>query len=525
MRPFTTDEIKDGKNVSCITVDSDTHVTLRKAGGQGGAVGYTFNTVLGPSVTQEELFARTVMPYIDSFLQGTPALIFCYGVTNAGKTFTISGTPESPGIVPRTLETILAALHAHSPAAFKAAPPPAPAQPQSQLPPPGSAAHAALLAALARDANSSGNTSTSGNTSSGSNNSSGDRGSEGDAVPDELTYSTSSFAVSAASSLCASVDVGRGSTAPARAPVLDARLHYALAMSYLEVYNDNVYDLLADAPSSTSPALFNRNGAGAGGGGCGLGSGVGNSGAAAAAAAAAELVRNREALAIVEARGQTVVRGLRSVPVASVAEGVRLLAAGARSRISANTQLNTSSSRSHAVVTFRLAAWPRDAGATLAAAEARAPALVRHSQISVVDLAGSERAERTNNTGAQLSQASNINNSLMTFRRCVQNLQWNQRNPRCERPVPFRECKLTRLFHDFFVGTGRAMMVVNVSPSVADYSETTHVLAFGTLAREVLLPNNPATTTTTTTSGFSSNSGNSSKDKDGKDKDSKDGSN
>ena len=34
VRPFTTDEIKDGKNVSCITVDSDTHVTLRKAGGQ-----------------------------------------------------------------------------------------------------------------------------------------------------------------------------------------------------------------------------------------------------------------------------------------------------------------------------------------------------------------------------------------------------------------------------------------------------------------------------------------------------------
>jgi len=204
------------------------------------------------------------------------------------------------------------------------------------------------------------------------------------------------------------------------------------------------------------------------------------------------IVRNREVLAIAEQRNQTVVRGLKSIPITSVAEGMRLLQVGSRSRISANTLLNTNSSRSHAVITFTLAAWPKDQGSSLSALEAKNSPLVKYSKFSVIDLAGSERAERTNNTGAQLNQASNINNSLMTFRRCIETLRWNQKNPRNEHPVPFRECKLTRLFHDFFVGTGRAMMIVNVSPCLADHGETKSVLSFSTLAREVMMPNNSA---------------------------------
>src|SRR5690606_6718079 len=96
------------------------------------------------------------------------------------------------------------------------------------------------------------------------------------------------------------------------------------------------------------------------------------------------------------------------------------------------------------------------------------------------------RAKRTQNTGARLKEAASINTSLMTFGRVVSTLRDNQTLPaHAQQVVPFRESKLTRLVQDFFLRSGRAMMIVNVTPAVPDYDETLHVLRFSALAKEV----------------------------------------
>ena len=69
---------------------------------------YKFSKVFGEDSTQEEVFEETCKPLIDDLIQNhNSSLIFAYGMTNAGKTFTIIGTPDKPGILPLTLQKLL----------------------------------------------------------------------------------------------------------------------------------------------------------------------------------------------------------------------------------------------------------------------------------------------------------------------------------------------------------------------------------------------------------------------------------
>ncbi|XP_054621734.1 kinesin-like protein KIF20A isoform X2 [Dunckerocampus dactyliophorus] len=65
---------------------------------------FCFSQIYGPATTQAELYKHTVKSQLSGFLDGENALIFSYGVTNAGKTFTIQGTSKEPGILPRVLD-------------------------------------------------------------------------------------------------------------------------------------------------------------------------------------------------------------------------------------------------------------------------------------------------------------------------------------------------------------------------------------------------------------------------------------
>lgn len=74
----------------------------------------------------------------------------------------------------------------------------------------------------------------------------------------------------------------------------------------------------------------------------------------------------------------------------------------------------------------------------------------------------------------------------MTFGRCMEALRWNQQHSQHnQKVVPFRDSKLTRIFQDYFIGNGKAVMIVNASPSALDYEETCHVLKFSAIAKEV----------------------------------------
>lgn len=65
-----------------------------------------FKHVYGPTSSQENVFESLGMPLVLDLLQGKNGLLFSYGITNGGKTFTVSGDHDSPGILPRALDVI-----------------------------------------------------------------------------------------------------------------------------------------------------------------------------------------------------------------------------------------------------------------------------------------------------------------------------------------------------------------------------------------------------------------------------------
>ena len=70
---------------------------------------YSFSRVFGPQATQHEVFEQVAGGLISQLLdKGKDGLIFAYGVTNSGKTFTVEGNSDNPGIIPQTLKRIFA---------------------------------------------------------------------------------------------------------------------------------------------------------------------------------------------------------------------------------------------------------------------------------------------------------------------------------------------------------------------------------------------------------------------------------
>ena len=69
---------------------------------------YTFTHVFPPTTQQPEFFAKTTLPLVRSLLDGEDGLLFAYGVTNSGKTYTMQGGTEqlSAGILPRTIDVL-----------------------------------------------------------------------------------------------------------------------------------------------------------------------------------------------------------------------------------------------------------------------------------------------------------------------------------------------------------------------------------------------------------------------------------
>jgi kinesin family protein 20 len=69
---------------------------------------YTFSHIFRPETTQSDFFTKTTLPLVQDALHGQNGLLFTYGVTNSGKTYTVQGgnTRGSAGIIPRTLDVI-----------------------------------------------------------------------------------------------------------------------------------------------------------------------------------------------------------------------------------------------------------------------------------------------------------------------------------------------------------------------------------------------------------------------------------
>ena len=228
---------------------------------------------------------------------------------------------------------------------------------------------------------------------------------------------------------------------------------YAVFISYCEIYNTQIYDLLEDTrdPITGRPKYDTKS--------------------------------LRE-----DAYGNMFVYGSTEIEVRSASEAIDAFYRGQKRRRVAATQLNQESSRSHTIFNIRLVkTYPSGEGEI----DLEKPCLL--SQLALVDLAGAERAARTGNAGQALKEAGRINNSLMNLRRCMERLRENQKGRNGSNGiinsaggnVPYRDDKLTHLFRNYFEGTGSVKMIVCINPRVQDFDENVHVMQFAEMASEV----------------------------------------
>ena len=87
--------------------------------GRGQTKVFDFNQIFQDNATQEDVFQNSIFPLLNSIQEGRDLLFFAYGVTGAGKTFTIEGTETNPGILPRTISCILSSIQKGIPYNFQ----------------------------------------------------------------------------------------------------------------------------------------------------------------------------------------------------------------------------------------------------------------------------------------------------------------------------------------------------------------------------------------------------------------------
>ncbi|XP_034518822.1 kinesin-like protein KIF20B isoform X5 [Ailuropoda melanoleuca] len=119
IRPFTQSE-KEHESEGCVSMLDSQTILLKdpqsilgrlseKSSGQM-VQKFSFSKVFGPETTQKEFFLGCIMQPVKDLLKGHSRLIFTYGLTNSGKTYTFQGTEENIGIVPRTLNVLFDSL-------------------------------------------------------------------------------------------------------------------------------------------------------------------------------------------------------------------------------------------------------------------------------------------------------------------------------------------------------------------------------------------------------------------------------
>ncbi|CAN6466611.1 unnamed protein product [Victoria cruziana] len=212
----------------------------------------------------------------------------------------------------------------------------------------------------------------------------------------------------------------------------DENLKYSCKCSFLEIYNEQITDLLE--PSSTNLQL-------------------------------------REDL-----KKGVYVENLREFGVETVKDVVDLLFQGTANRKVAATSMNSESSRSHSVFTCVIeSCWEKD-GMTH----------FRFARLNLVDLAGSERQKSSGADGERLREAANINKSLSTLGLVIMTLVDVAHGK--NRHVPYRDSRLTFLLQDSLGGNSKTTIIANVSPSISCAHETLSTLKFAQRAK--LIQNN-----------------------------------
>ncbi|XP_063702166.1 kinesin-like protein KIF23 isoform X2 [Culicoides brevitarsis] len=402
IRPMQSDA-----DLSCLKVISPTTVVLTPP---EFAVNYkvgnlketqcTFSQVFDADSKQRDVYMSVAQSLVENLIRGKSGLLFSYGVTGSGKTYTMTGDVKHRGIMPRCLDALFKTISDYQTKKFVFKP---------------------------------------------------DRMngfeilSEADAMLERQTELNSNLFKGRRKDSDPEI-ASQASTDADILPGVDEDNMYAVFVTYVEVYNNSVFDLLEEPSTSNMRQATLQS----------------------------RVIRE-------DANHNMYVHGVTELEVKSVEQAIEAFQRGQKRKRVGHTILNAESSRSHSVFTIRLVQAPTDAQGEYVVQDKQT---VTVSQLSLVDLAGSERLNRTKNTGQRLREAGNINNSLMTLRTCLEVLRENQMTGGSKK-VPYRDSKLTNLFKNFFDGEGNVRMIVCVNPRAEEYDETVQVMKFSEMTQEV----------------------------------------
>ena len=284
---------------------------------------FGFDRVFDENTTQAEVYEATTRNLLDSVLDGYNATVFAYGATGCGKTHTITGTVQAPGVIFLTMQELFDRI--------------------------------------------------------------------GEREDEKVTE---------------------------------------VSLSYLEIYNETIRDLLV--PGGSKQGLMLRE----------------------------------------DANQAVSVAGLSSHHPQNVQEVMEMIVRGNEYRTMSPTEANATSSRSHAVLQINVSQKDRNA-------DINEPHTM--ATLSIIDLAGSERASATKNRGERLQEGANINKSLLALGSCINALC----DPRKKNHIPYRNSKLTRLLKFSLGGNCKTVMIVCVSPSSQHFDETQNTLRYANRAKNI----------------------------------------
>uniref|UniRef100_A0A0D9Z5H1 Kinesin motor domain-containing protein n=1 Tax=Oryza glumipatula TaxID=40148 RepID=A0A0D9Z5H1_9ORYZ len=216
----------------------------------------------------------------------------------------------------------------------------------------------------------------------------------------------------------------------------ERKADYSMKVTFLELYNEEITDLLALEDQSRFPED-----------------------------------RQKRAISLMEDRkGGAVIRGLEEVVVYSASEIYNLLEHGSARRRTADTALNKQSSRSHSVFSIYIHVKETTVGNQ---------ELLKCGRLNLVDLAGSENIARSGAREGRAREAGEMNKSLLTLGRVITALVEHSVH------VPYRDSKLTRLLRESLGGKAKTCIIATVSPSIHCLEETVVTLDYAYRAKSI----------------------------------------
>jgi len=220
---------------------------------------------------------------------------------------------------------------------------------------------------------------------------------------------------------------------------------YEIRLQFLELYGEEVRDLLSTAPSPTGGLKVRDNGGATG--------------------------------------SEPEVVGASEVTVTTADEALLCLARGMMRRVTGATAMNAESSRSHAIMTAVIEQTQTTQLDDDGDDDQDGETSYMRSKFHFVDLAGSERAKRTQAAGQRLAEGIMINQGLLVLGNVISALGDPKKVGKTH--VPYRDSKLTRLLRGSLGGNHRTLMVACVSPSSSNMAESINTLRYSNRARNI----------------------------------------